>query len=106
MKIQNGLKSIVIDFFHSIYHDLLFPSRPLTIEEQLHSKVKDQKAFIRVLDEKISFLYGQIQQRDNKFRDLKQLLVQKDKELEDSRRIIRSLDWQLQVERDANRRKR
>ena len=54
--VHDGLKSIAVDFFHSIRDDLLFPPRPTTFEEFLRSKVKDQYSMIRSRDGKISYL--------------------------------------------------
>ena len=104
--VHDGLKSIAVDFFHSIRDDLLFPPRPTTFEEFLRSKVKDQYSMIRSRDGKISYLFGQIRVMDRDYRDLQQLLARKDKELETLRRTVRSLEWELREERAANQRRR
>jgi len=100
------LGGIPVHFFHSIRDELLFPSGPETYEDYLRTKVKDQYGLIRLKEENISFLQGQMRGYDHTLRDQDQLLTQKDKELQDLRQKIRSLEWQLREERDRNKRRR
>ena len=93
-------------FSQTIRDELLFPSGHETYEDYLRSKVKDQYGLIRLKEENISYLRGQMRGRDHTICDKDQLLTQKDKELQDLRQKIRSLEWQLREERDRNKRRR
>ncbi len=100
------LGGIPIHFFQTIKDEFLFPSGPETYEDYLRSKVKDQYGLIRLKEENISYLQGQMLGYDHTLRDKEQLLTQKDKELMDLRLKIRSLEWQLREEWDRNKRRR
>jgi len=100
------LGGIPVHFFQSIKDEFLFPSGLETYEDYLRSKVKDQYGLIRLKEESISYLQGQMQGYDHTLRENDQLLTQKDKELKDLRQKIRSLEWQLREEWDRNKRRR
>ena len=100
------LSGIPAHFFQTIREDLLFPSGPETYEDYLRSKTKDQYGLIRLKEESISYLQGQMQGYDHSLRDKDKLLTQKDKELTDLRLKIRSLEMQLREERTRNKRRR
>jgi len=100
------LGGIPVHFFQSIKDEFLFPSGLETYEDYLRSKVKDQYGLIRLKEESISYLQGQLQGYDHTLRENDQLLTQKDKELKDLRQKIRSLEWQLREEWDRNKRRR
>jgi hypothetical protein len=100
------LSGIPVHFFQTIRDQLLFPSGPETYEDYLRSKIKDQYGLIRLKEDSISYLQGQMLGCDHTLRDREQLLTQKDKELQDLRQKIRSLEWQLREERVRNTRRR
>ena len=100
------LGGIPVHFFHALLDEFLFPSGPETYEDYLRSKLKDQYGLIRLKEDNISYLQGQMLGYDHTLRDKEQLLTQKDKELMDLRLKIRSLEWKLREEWDRNKRRR
>ena len=103
-EVLDHLSRIIIAVPVAIKNNLLFPRKPLTIEEQLSSKIREQEILIQSKDRMISSKVGVIQEKSRRICNLETLLQKKDKEIQKQEETNKSLEFQLQEE--ASRHKR
>ena len=88
------LSGIVGSIFRSIMDDLLIPTGPRTIEEQLSAMINGKDSRIISQSDQIVFQIGVIREQAWEITELKNLLTQKDKEIRLLQDRIRSLELQ------------
>jgi hypothetical protein len=105
-KMKENLILIKDDFFHSLKHDLFWPSPRPTTEEQLRSRLKKQFGLTVLYQGEAAYLRGQMREQDRKVKEKEDLLGRKDKEIEVLRKDNWFLRWQLQEERNRFKHRR
>jgi predicted RNase H-like nuclease (RuvC/YqgF family) len=86
------LLALIVKIFKSIKDDLIFPKDSRSLEEQVVSKVRDQRSRIINQDDQICSHTRTIQAQDREIATLKDLIVQKDQEIKRLNQRLKSLE--------------
>jgi predicted RNase H-like nuclease (RuvC/YqgF family) len=86
------LSALIVKIFKSIKDDLIFPIETRSMEEQVVSKVRNQRSMIINQEDQICSQTRVIQAQAREIAGLNDLLARKDKEIERLNQRIKSLE--------------
>jgi|SaaInl8_200m_RNA_FD_contig_21_2965046_length_395_multi_7_in_0_out_0_1 hypothetical protein len=93
------LGGIGVSVGKSVKNELLFPSKPQNLEDQISSQIRAKNSTIRTQGYNLSSAQGNLREKDNHLRNYQEALEQKDRVIRTLQKRIRSLEILLQNSR-------
>ena len=103
-QVLNNLSRLVWAILKSFKNDLLFPSKPPTLEEKLLSRINRQGAMIQSQQDRMIYQAGVLQDHDRILAERNDRIATQNRKIQNLAATIQSLEIELQVQASRNRR--